>query len=466
MKPFSMKSGAMKLRSTIALSLMAVAALSPSAFAQIAVKNQGYIPYDDAPIFYRSENISDAVTQLQQNLDAGKTQLVHDDSAHGYLKSVLEQLEVPVSSQTLVFSKTSFQYPKISPRHPRALYFNDDIYVGVVHEGREVEVISFDKNQGAIFFILHEAKAEKPKFERAELDCTQCHIAAGTRGVPGVLVRSVHPGETGTPVPGAKAYITDQNSPLSERWGGWYVTGPLGEKTMANSAAQAGATAKTAELKALAEAFDPTAFLAPTSDDVALLVLGHQTQMHNLITLTNYRTRIALHDHSGKEGKDGKAAEGELPEEVRAKFERPAEQLVRYALFAGETNLNSDGEKVIASSAFAREFAARGPFDAKGRSLRQFDLSKRTFKYPLSYLVYSDHFDNLPEPAKTYVYRRLLEVLSGEDQSPEFAALSAEDRRAILEILLQTKGGLPQEWQDYARANRLRVARLTHNTRR
>jgi hypothetical protein len=184
--------------------------------------------------------------------------------------------------------------------------------------------------------------------------------------------------------------------------------------------------------------------------------------MHNLITLTNYRTRIALHDLQ----KDGKAPEGELPEDIRAKFERPAEQLVRYALFAGETNLNSDGEKVIASSAFAREFASRGPFDSQGRSLRQFDLSKRTFKYPLSYLVYSDHFDNLPEPAKTYVYRRLFEVLSGEDQTPEFAALSAEDRRAILEILLQTKSGLPQEWQDYARANRLRVAKLTHHTRR
>src|SRR4051812_83850 len=137
------------------MAAVVLAMLSP-AEAQVAVRNQGYIPYSDAPIFYRSENISDPVTRLQQKLAAGEAQLVHDGSEHGYLKSVLQLLDVPISSQTLVFSKTSFQYPKISPEHPRALYFNDDIYIGVVHEGKEVEVVSFDKQQGAMFFILHE----------------------------------------------------------------------------------------------------------------------------------------------------------------------------------------------------------------------------------------------------------------------------------------------------------------------
>jgi hypothetical protein len=347
------------------------------------------------------------------------------------------------------------------------LYFNDDIYIGVVHEGKEIEVISFDKTQGAMFFILHEQKIEKPRFERAELDCTQCHIAAGTRGVPGVLMRSVLSNESGTPVPGARAYITDQDSPLSERWGGWYATGVLSNQlaagtTMANLAAPAGASASTAELEALADSFDPGAFLASTSDEVALMVLAHQTQMHNLITLTNYRTRIALHDHARHGG-----GEQQLPEELRERFEKPAEQLLRYLLFANEAKLpNLDGGQVIASSAFAREFAARGPFDSQGRSLRQFDLNTRIFRYPLSYLVYTDAFDALPEPAKTYVYGRLLEILSGQDQSPDFAALSVSDRRAILEILLQTKSGLPQEWHDYARTRQLRVANRTQSDKR
>jgi hypothetical protein len=445
----------MTARLQAAASLLALLGPGLVANAQIAVKNQGYIPYSDAPIYYRSENITDAVTLLQQRLDAGKARLDFRAGDHGYLQSVLELLDIPVSSQTLVFSKTSFQYPKISPRHPRALYFNDDIYIGVVHEGKEIEVVSFDKQQGAIFYILHEQQAEKPRFERAELDCTQCHIAAGTRGVPGVLLRSVQPGATGTPVPGARAYISDQDSPLAERWGGWYATGPIAAKTLANLAAPADATANSVKLDKLPETFDPAAFLAPYSDDVALLVLGHQTQMHNLITLTNYRTRIALHDA-------GVSAAEELPVDLRERFEKPAEQLLRYLLFANETRLpDLDAAHIVDASAFAREFAARGPFDSQGRSLRQFDLATRIFRYPCSYLIYSDAFDALPEPSRGYVYRRLLEVLSGKDQGPDFAALSSQDRRAILEILLQTKPGLPREWRDYARANQLRVAART-----
>jgi hypothetical protein len=431
---------------------LAPALLAPSvAHAQIAVRNQGYIPYSDAPIFYRSEDISDPVTKLQQKLEAGTARLEHDGSAHGYLKSVLQQLDIPLSSQTLVFSKTSFQYPKISPQHPRALYFNDDVYIGVVNEGKEIEVVSFDKRQGAMFFILHEPKAEKPRFERAELDCTQCHIAAGTRGVPGVLLRSVNATPSGTLVPGARSLISDQESPLSQRWGGWYVTGPLAAKSMANAVAPADATAKTVALAPLAETFDPALYLAPTSEDVALLVLGHQTQMHNLITLVNYRTRIALHD-AGNSGQP-------LSDEARQKFERPAEQLLRYLLFVNEAPLPElDGAQFAAQSPFARDFAARGPRDSKGRSLRDFDLHTRIFRYPLSYLVYSEAFDALPEPAKGYVYDRLLEVLSGRDQSGDFDELSADTRRAILEIVLETKRGLPRAWIEYARANHLRVA--------
>jgi len=419
--------------------LAPLALLSLPAAAQIAVKNQGYIPYSDAPIYYRSENISDPVTKLQQRLDAGDAKLVYDEKDHGYLKSVLQLLDIPVSSQTLVFSKTSFQYPKITPEHPRALYFNDDVYIGVVNEGKEIEVVSFDKQQGAMFFILHEKQAEKPRFERAELDCTQCHIAAGTRGVPGVLLRSVQTNDTGALIAGARSFITDQNSPLEERWGGWYATGEIAGKTLANS-----------HEGAPAPAFTPANFLTPASDEVALLVLAHQTQMHNLITLTNYKTRIALHAAS----QAGGGATAELTPEARRQFEKPAEQLLRYLLFVGEAPLpNLEADKIIGTSAYAREFAARGPRDSKGRSLRDFDLRTRTFRYPLSYLVYSDDFDALPEPAKGYVYSRLLEILNGTDQSPDFKQLSAQDRRAILDILLETKPGLPREWQTYARVN-------------
>ena len=165
--------------------------------AQIAVRNQGYLPYSDAPINYRSEDLSDPVALLEKQIEQGKVSLTYDQD-HGYLRSVLDLLKVPVESQTLVFSKTSFQYPKISPQHPRALYYNDDVYVGSVHQGNAIEIVSFDPRQGAIFYLLDERKVDKPVFQRAELDCTQCHIAAGTRGVPGVLLRSVFATPTGT----------------------------------------------------------------------------------------------------------------------------------------------------------------------------------------------------------------------------------------------------------------------------
>lgn len=445
----------------VASGLLSLAA--PPADAQIAVRNQGYIPYSDAPIYYRSAAIDDPVARLQKQIEQGKARLEYDGKEHGYLKSVLKLLDVPISSQTLVFSKTSFQYPKISPEHPRALYFNDDVYVGVVHQGKEIELVSFDARQGAIFYLLHEQQVDQPAFERAELDCTQCHIAAGTRGIPGVLVRSVRPTSIGTLVSGAPTFITDQESPLSERWGGWYVTGKLAGASLANAVAAEGTSLSAAPLVLPEKSFDASAYLAPYSDEVALLVLGHQTQMHNLITLTNYKTRIALHALDS-------STDAPLPEGTRRQFERPAEQLLRYLLFSKEAPLpNLDAKQVIDASAFAREFAARGPRDGKGRSLRDFDLSTRIFRYPCSYLIYSEAFDALPEPSKGYVYQRLLQVLSGADQDPDFQSLSAQDRRAILEILLETKPGLPQQWQEYARAHGLRVASNqsgTHSSQR
>jgi hypothetical protein len=195
-------------------------------------------------------------------------------------------------------------------------------------------------------------------------------------------------------------------------------------------------------LRSFPPAFSPSTYLSPGSDVVAHLVLAHQTQMHNLITLTNYKTRLALYSHASP-----------------SQYQRPAEQLLRYLLFSNEAPLPGDGQQTVgASSAFAREFAARGPRDNQGRSLRDFDLRTRIFRYPCSYLIYSESFDALPDPAREYVYHRLLEVLSGQDSSPDFARLSAADRQAVLEILLGTKTHLPQEWRDYATSHHLQVA--------
>jgi hypothetical protein len=464
-----------KTSTRLALAIGVAAAVAVPVYGQIAVRNQGYIPYSDAPINYRSQDLSDPVALLEKQIEEGKVSLTYDQD-HGYLKSVLALLKVPVDSQTLVFSKTSFQYPKISPDHPRALFYNDDVYVGSVHQGNAIEIVSFDPRQGAIFYLLDERKVDKPVFQRAELDCTQCHIAAGTRGVPGVLLRSVFPTQTGTLTPRAPSYITDQESPWKQRFGGWYVSGELSKLSMGNSAVSdipapdaPQVPGATPSLNPLGQPFDAAAYLAPGSDQVALLVLTHQAQMHNLITLTNYQTRLALYalaknTSSGATqvafNRDASALDA-LPDATRHQIQKPADQLVRYMLFANETPLGGlNAKQVIASSVFAREFASRGVRDSKGRSLRDFDLHDRIFKYPLSYLIYNAAFDTLPEPAKGYVYHRLLAVLTGQDQSPDFAGLSPQDRQAILSIVLETKPGLPAEWQDYAHAKRLKLAAL------
>ncbi len=398
----NVRSGLFTLALTIAVTGWAWVALR--AHAQIAVRNQGYVPYSDAPINYRSEDLSDPVAKLQQQLVQGKVTLQYEPE-HGYLKSVLRLLKVPVASQTLVFSKTSFQYKKISPDHPRALYFNDDVYVGSVHDGKAIEIVSFDPMQGAIFYLLDEHKVDHPTFQRAELDCTQCHIAAGTRGVPGVLLRSIYPTSTGTQAVSSKSYITDQDSPIKDRWGGWYVTGEHGKQPhMGNAVVEDTPSASPQEqpvskLIALTKTFDASTYLISDSDIVAHLVLAHQTQMHNLITLTNYKTRLALYAQANQNKAAGLPADAPLADNYRSQFERPAEQLLRYLLFADEAPLSTPGNDSIAdASRFAKEFASHGVRDAKGRSLRDFDLRTRIFRYPCSYLIYTESFDSLPEP--------------------------------------------------------------------
>ncbi|MCI0539314.1 MAG: hypothetical protein L0Z50_29250 [Verrucomicrobiales bacterium] len=300
------------------------------------------LPFSEEPINYRTAPDCDPVSKLQQRLDRGGVKLVYEPG-RGYLKSVLELLDVPISSQSLVFSKTSFQFRKISPQTPRALYFNDDVYVGWVKDGKALEIISFDPNQGVIFYILNERHVEKPAFERAELDCTQCHVVAATRGVPGVLLRSIYVKPTGTQATQAGSFTTGHESPLSERFGGWYVTGTHGKQThMGNvfvqnlghseQLAEQPDRAAGANITDLSKKFDTSPYLTAHSDIVAQLTQAHQTQMHNLITLTNYRTRLALHAEAARNKAAGQSALTPLSDAARKQYEGPAEELVRYLI--------------------------------------------------------------------------------------------------------------------------------------
>src|SRR5579863_3659658 len=256
---------------------------SPASTSRGVEKNQGFLPFADGPINYRSSDLNDPVAKLEKRLERGEIKLRYE-SRHGYLKSVLDALHVPISSQALVFSRTSFQFPQISPATPRALYYNDDVYVGQVHNGKFLEFVSFDPMQGAIFYVMDEHRDKHPRFERSEVDCIQCHVAPSTKGIPGVMLRSVFTKPDGTANGAARSYVTGQESPIAQRWGGWYVTAKNGAQGgMANVLLsdpqypeQLDRAAGT-NLSSLAGRFDTLAYLTPSSDIVALMVLAHQT---------------------------------------------------------------------------------------------------------------------------------------------------------------------------------------------
>ncbi len=383
---------------------------------------------------------NDPVGRLARQIERGETTLELRPGS-GYLKSLLERLDLNVDSQLLVFSKTSFQQALISPRAPRALFFNDTVSVGSVQNGDVFELIGVDPREGLNFYTLS-ARASPPVFERRGVECAFCH-APGNKGVPGFVVASVIPNAEGTPFfSGAFFATTDHRTPFDQRWGGWYVTGTHGSQVHQGNAVapdpdrpvelQQGGTQNVTSLRGR---FDASNYLTDTSDIVALLTLEHQAGMINLFT------RVARQF-------DRAQLTAMTDPTVRA-LDASVDEVVAYMLFVDEAPLR---EPVAGVSTFTKTFPARGPRDRQGRSLRDFDLRTRLFRYPLSYLVYSDTFDGLPAGLRRRVYRRLYDVLTGADTGDRFRTVPAEDRQAVLEILQETKSGLPDYWRRETRS--------------
>lgn len=404
---------------------------------------------DRAPINYATAKADNAVTRLQHRLAEGKAKLAFEED-RGYLKSVLAELKVPVSSQVLVFSKTSLQRDRISPKTPRGIYFNDDVYVGFCLRGDVMEFAAADPDLGAVFYTLDQEPAPTPKFTRHTDNCLICHGSPVARGFPGLVVRSVFAGDDGTPHLSAGSHRTDHTSPFKERWGGWYVTGKHGAQVhMGNwvltkkQDADDGYDPAGQNLTDLSKRFTTAVYPSAHSDMVALMVLEHQVGMHNHITRAALETRTALHYEQ-----ELNKSLGEPPthrfDSTTSRIKSAGDALVKYLLYSEEAALT---DRVEGSSDFAKEFAARGPFDSKGRSLRDFDLNTRLFKHRCSYLVYSEAFEKMPADMKDYVYKKLYAVLTGKDSGKEFAHLPAAERRAILEILRDTKKDLPAYWK-------------------
>ncbi|MEI7862534.1 MAG: hypothetical protein WCJ21_07880, partial [Planctomycetota bacterium] len=373
--------------------------------------------FENPPINYSQSIPENVVSRLQQRLARGTTLLPFDAST-GYLRGVLEALHVPQSSQSLVFSKTSLQQQQITPQTPRALYFNDDVYVGFVRGGDVMEISVADPQLGTVFYTLDQEAVDSPRLVRQTEKCLICHGGSQTRGVPGHIVRSVYPGSSGQPIFSAGSHRVDDSTPLADRWGGWYVTGQHGAATHLGNVTYSGRPEPGIDRDTsgfnqtdLSQRFDTTGYLSPHSDLVALSVLVHQATAHTLLAKASFDARAALYREAALNRELGEPADHRWPS-TDTVLNAAATALVEYFLFCGVPPLPAP---LTGTTSFSENFAHAGPADLHGRSLRSLDLNQRLFLYPCSFLIYSPSFAGLPDELRRRFWARMDSVLTSQE---------------------------------------------------
>ena len=376
---------------------------------------------DHPAIQYAGRPTTDRVAKLNQALVRGERSLARE-SRTGYLASALQALGVPPESQLLVFSKTGVQRAYVSPRNPRALYFDDSVVVGYVPGAPVIEVAAHDPQQGTVFYTLDQSAA-RPVFNR-QTTCLTCHVSASTLDVPGLIARSHAVDDEGNMMMFLDNNDVDHRTPHADRWGGWFVTSEAGEAPYSQRAHEGnitlsgrGNTSNQVFVDWVNSEPETRGYLSASSDVVALLAFDHQAHAMNLITRLNWESRIV----SSSGGRD-------------EAIDRLANELAEYLLFVGEARLPV---ALVPRPGFAERLRSGTPKDARGRSLAQLDLVNGLLRYPCSYLIYSEAFDGLPPAAKTAVYHRMIDLLTTDD--PRRGRLTAANRLAILDILNATK---------------------------
>lgn len=302
------------------------------ATAQVNVR----INIEEPPINYFQTADDNRISRLMEKLKSKELTLTYS-TEQGYLQSILAALDISVSSQTLVLSKTSLQVQHISPRNPRAIYFNDDTYVGWVRGSTLMEISTADPRLGTAFYTV-DMPSWRPKFVRAGYDCLGCHVSSMTQGIPGHAMRSVEVDFDGTISLNGKALITDDVSHFSDRWGGWYVTGTHGEMRHRGNRVHRANTLNfpdNGNRENLLDSFDTQDYLSSQSDIVALMVLGHQTNMHNSFARSDFIARKLQYDHALLANDERSASEKEYREQLR----QIAQDLVDQMLFCQEFQL-------------------------------------------------------------------------------------------------------------------------------
>ncbi len=385
-----------------------------------------------SPHHYFERTPTDRFTRLKDNLESGRLDLDRSNEKT-FVLSLLKALEIPASSQMLVFSTTSLQLSLISPSNPRALYFSDDLYLGYVPGGR-IEIVSLDADLGGIFYIFDIPKSASPiRIERSER-CLKCHASADTGYVPGLVIKSVLPGPTGGSLDAFRQEKSGHEIPLDQRFGGWYVTGaPDSMKHWGNLIGRLSPQGTSTYRMPPGKQFDFARYPAATSDILPQLLHEHQAGFVNRAVEAIYRTRTYLDSDHGR-----------LTSEHAADLDQQARLITRYLLFAGEAPLPAGG--VTGDKSYKTDFLKDRRPNPAGKSLKDFDLRTRLFAHRCSYLIYSPLFQSLPAVIKQGVYRHLGLALSLQRPDKEYAYLPPAEKQTIHSILKATLNDLPPGW--------------------
>lgn len=416
--------------------------------APLLAQAQSTPDYEQPPVSYSATAPKDAIIALQRRLSSGALAFSGDDRA--ILQAVLRELQVPVESQIVVFSKTSLQRGLITPSRPRALYFSDSAYVGWVPGGL-IEVTTIDPQLGPIFYSFdpQEVRGAARTFVR-DSDCLRCHGGNFVRGVPGVFARSVVPSENGEPLLRHGSQIVDDQTPFEERWGGWYVTGYTGALNHRGNVfgSEQGdqlrfelTDKRPAELSGY---FDTSRYLARTSDVVALLVFEHQMAMQNSLTRAAHSARKMIEYQRALQKTFGDPITDEPAfDSVKSVINSAVEDVVDHLLFRRAAALPPG---VGGGEEFRRVFPADAPRSRAGQGLKDFQLRDRLFANRCSFLIYSDTFAALPAQLKLRILDRMRAALRDDDPRGRYAYLEPDEKRRIYEILVETHPDAKARW--------------------
>ena len=384
---------------------------------------------DQPPHNYRQRVPQDRFTRLKAALESGEI-AIERGNEKAFVVSLLKALDVPATSQMLVFSTTSLQLSLISPSNPRALYFNEDLYVAWVPRGR-IEIVSLDPELGGIYYLCDIPNETRPfRAERSER-CMNCHASDETRFVPGLVIKSVIPGPGGGSLDAYRGGETGHSIPFNERFGGWHVTGRHGiTNHWGNLTGRMVAGQLTTISNAPGARFSFEKYPVATSDILPQLLHEHQAGFVNRVVEAGYRARTALH-----------GSNGQLTAAQAAELDEQAKIITRYLLYADEAPLPPGG--VEGDAAYKTDFLRTRRATNDGISLKDFDLKTRLFKYRCSYMIYSPVFGGLPPPMKEGIYRRLGAALNSTSPDKDYDYLPVAEKEAIRRILGATLKDFP-----------------------